>query len=64
MKKPIQINPDAPTRKKIELAAKAENRKLGPMVLEIVRRYFAAQSATARIAVSQAEPKEAANVAE
>jgi hypothetical protein len=38
--KPIQINPDEKLRAKIEREAKAENRKHGPMVLEIVRRYF------------------------
>lgn len=44
-KKPIQFDPDAATRKKIENAAKAENRKVGPMALEIIRRFFANREA-------------------
>jgi len=38
--KPIQINPDAAVRKKIEDVAKAENRAVGPTALELIKRYF------------------------
>jgi len=38
--KPILIVPDVDIRKKIEDAARAEHRKLGPMAMEIIRRYF------------------------
>jgi hypothetical protein len=41
--RPIQVNADLPLREKIQKLATAEHRFLGPMVLEIVRRYFAAQ---------------------
>lgn len=43
-KKPIQINPDAKLRRQIERDAKAEGRKPGPMVLEIVKRYYRGES--------------------
>jgi hypothetical protein len=43
--KTILISPDLQTRKKIEEAARAEHRKLGPMVMEIIRRYFAGREA-------------------
>jgi hypothetical protein len=43
--KPIQLNPDTTMRTKIEKAANAEHRKLGPMVLEICRRYFSEREA-------------------
>jgi hypothetical protein len=38
--KAILIVPDVQMRKKIEDAARAEHRKLGPMAMEIIRRYF------------------------
>jgi hypothetical protein len=38
--KPIQIQPDANLRKKIEDEAKAQDRKLGPQVLYILRQFF------------------------
>lgn len=38
--KAILIVPDVAMRKKIEDAARAEHRKLGPMAMEIIRRYF------------------------
>lgn len=41
--KPIQLNPDIETRQKIEKAAQIEHRFVGPMALEIIRRYFASQ---------------------
>lgn len=46
--KPIQINPDDKLRAKIEREAKADNRKPGPMVLEIVRRYFRQKESAAQ----------------
>lgn len=38
--KMIAVYPSIQEYRQIEAAAKKENRKLGPMVLEIVRRYF------------------------
>ena len=38
--KAILIVPDVQMGKKIEDAARAEHRKLGPMAMEIIRRYF------------------------
>ena len=38
--KPISVYPDPALRKKIEGQAQTESRKLGPMILEIIKRYF------------------------
>lgn len=38
--KPVMIVPEDGLRKKIEDQAKKEHRKIGPMALEIIRRYF------------------------
>lgn len=43
--KMIAVYPTLAEYKQIDAAAKKENRKLGPMVLEIVRRFFAGQEA-------------------
>lgn len=43
--KPLMIVPEDGLRKKIEEQAKKEHRKMGPMALEIIRRYFAAEKA-------------------
>jgi len=42
--KPIMFVPDDDTRTKVEKLAEKEHRKLGPMALEIVRRFFAGKS--------------------
>jgi hypothetical protein len=41
IRKPIQLNPSPELREKIEQMAREENRFMGPMVTEIVRRFFA-----------------------
>jgi hypothetical protein len=50
--KPILISPDIAMRKKIEDAARAEHRKLGPMAMEIIRRYFSQVEKDAKETVS------------
>jgi len=50
--KAILISPDVAIRKKIEDLARTEHRKLGPMAMEIIRRYFSQVENDAKETVS------------
>lgn len=43
--KAVSIYPDLALLKKIEAQGKKESRKLGPMVIEILKQWFAAKEA-------------------
>lgn len=48
MPKPILIRPDEKLAKQIERAAREEDRKSGPMVVILLRRYFAQEQVNER----------------